>query len=343
MPVSTRKTACADSSLPRSQVSDRHRRRAHHEVHNARPPAPRRGLRDHRTGEERARPGRLRRSVDEEGPGGHDDHLARPAAAIADLGPRQGTVSTRRLPGRDRHPGLLRRPPQPLAARHEREHQRPAAPVLPQRHRLVPLDRRGPRRRRSRAQQQTTQDPRLEDPGRGHERAPTLAPTSRCCVDRLSPVSTPRSATPTGSSKPACKPRSGPSVTATTTPWPRPSTACTRPNSCSGKDRGREPTTSSSRPWDGSTGSTTPGCTRPWATGPQPRSNPSTTVRSTPPSDRSWENPPCSEPGAIHDRHMGLLTIWLSVGAAEDPVELGSDDDGSSCCDGALDTPEQSA
>src|SRR5450756_194789 len=112
--------------------------------------------------------------------------------------------------------------------------------------------------------------------------------------------STPRSATPTGSSKLACRLRSGASATATTTPWPRPSTACTRPSSCSGKDRGREPTTSSSRPWAGSTGSTTPGCTPPSTTGPQPRLNPSTTVRSTPPSTCSWENPPCSEPGAIH-------------------------------------------
>src|SRR5665647_3960239 len=120
--------------------------------------------------------------------------------------------------------------------------------------------------------------------------------------------STPRSATPTGSSKLACRLRSGASATATTTPWPRLSTACTRPSSCSGQDRGREPTTSSSRPWDGSTGSTTPGCTPPWATGPQPRSNPSTTVRTTPPSDRSWENPPCSEPGAIHTPIDNLKT-----------------------------------
>ena len=37
--------------------------------------------------------------------------------------------------GRDRHPGLLRRPAEPLATRHEREHQRAPAPVLPQRHR----------------------------------------------------------------------------------------------------------------------------------------------------------------------------------------------------------------
>ena len=50
--------------------------------------------------------------------------------------------------GRDRHPGLLRRPAKPLAARHEREHQRAAAPVLPQGHRPLPLDRRRDRSRR---------------------------------------------------------------------------------------------------------------------------------------------------------------------------------------------------
>ncbi len=43
--------------------------------------------------------------------------------------------------GRDRHPGLLRRSAEPLAARHEREHQRAAAPVLPQRNRPRSLER----------------------------------------------------------------------------------------------------------------------------------------------------------------------------------------------------------
>ena len=40
---------------------------------------------------------------------------------------------------------------------------------------------------------QTAQDTRLEDIRRGPERAPTLAPTSRCCDDRLSPGCDPRS------------------------------------------------------------------------------------------------------------------------------------------------------
>ena len=44
------------------------------------------------------------------------------------------------------------RPAQPLAARHQRKHQRPAAPVLPQRHRPGPLEQRRTRRRRRRAQ-----------------------------------------------------------------------------------------------------------------------------------------------------------------------------------------------
>ena len=58
---------------------------------------------------------------------------------------------------------LLLRPAQPLAARHEREHQRPAAPVLPQGHRPEPPQPRRPRRRRRRAQQPASQDTRLED------------------------------------------------------------------------------------------------------------------------------------------------------------------------------------
>ena len=36
-----------------------------------------------------------------------------------------------------------------------------------------------------RDQQPTPQDPRLEDPGRSVQRAATVAPTTRCCIDRL--------------------------------------------------------------------------------------------------------------------------------------------------------------
>ena len=110
--------------------------------------------------------------------------------AVADLGPRQGAVRARPVQGRHRHRRLLRRPALALAARHEREHQRPAAPVLPQRHRPVPLEPRRPPRRPGRDQQPAPQDPRLEDARRGLRRAATVAPTSRCCNDRLSPGNT---------------------------------------------------------------------------------------------------------------------------------------------------------
>ena len=94
-----------------------------------------------RAGQERARPRRLRRRRDEGRPHHDDDHDARRAAAVTDLGPRQGTLRARAVQDRHRHRRLLRRPALTLAARHEREHQRPAAPVLPQGHRPVPLDR----------------------------------------------------------------------------------------------------------------------------------------------------------------------------------------------------------
>ena len=63
-------------------------------------------------------------------------------------------------------------PQQPLAARHQREHQRAAAPVLPQGHRPRPPQRRGPRRRRRRAEQPAAQDARLENPRRSARRVP---------------------------------------------------------------------------------------------------------------------------------------------------------------------------
>ena len=63
-------------------------------------------------------------------------------------------------------PGLLLRPGQPLAARLEREHQRPAAAVLPQGHRPVRPHPRPPRRRRRRTQRPPTQNARLGNPSR---------------------------------------------------------------------------------------------------------------------------------------------------------------------------------
>ena len=71
--------------------------------------------------------------------------------------------------------GLLLRSAEPVAARHQREHQRAAAPVLPQGHRPRPPQRRRPRRRRRRAQRPAAQDARLAHPGRGPQRAPRAA------------------------------------------------------------------------------------------------------------------------------------------------------------------------
>ena len=61
---------------------------------------------------------------------------------------------------RHRHPGLLLRPAQALAARLEREHQRAAAPVHAQGHRPVRAHRRRPRPLRPKPQRPPPQDPR---------------------------------------------------------------------------------------------------------------------------------------------------------------------------------------
>ncbi len=102
---------------------------------------------------------------------------------------RGGELAGHAAHPRDRHEGLLRRPALALAAAHEREHQRAASPVLPQGHRPVAVERRGPRGRRTDGQQPTPQGPRLEDPRRGLHRTATLARTIRCCTDRLNPPS----------------------------------------------------------------------------------------------------------------------------------------------------------
>ncbi|GGU61250.1 hypothetical protein GCM10010178_61890 [Lentzea flava] len=65
-----------------------------------------------------------------------------------------------------RHPGLLLRPGQSLATRLQREHQRPATPVLPPRHRPLRPQRRTPRVRRRRTQRPPTQNARLRHPSR---------------------------------------------------------------------------------------------------------------------------------------------------------------------------------
>ena len=132
---------------------------------------------------------------------GVDDEAARAAAQDPHLGPREGTLRPCAVRARHRNKGVLRRSALALAAADKREHERAAAPVLPEGHRPVPVVGRGPRSRRPRDQQPAPQDPRLEDPRRGLRRAATLTSTTRCCIDRLNSPSTPRSTSP---------------------PWPRP-------------------------------------------------------------------------------------------------------------------------
>ena len=84
-------------------------------------------------------------------------------ASLADLGPRQRDGRARSVQREDRCPGLLLRPAQSLAARQQREHQRPATPVLPQTHRDRALHPSRSRRRRRRTQRTPSTNPRMED------------------------------------------------------------------------------------------------------------------------------------------------------------------------------------
>jgi transposase, IS30 family len=105
-----------------------------------------------------------------------------------DMGPGTGDVQPHpdRRGHRARH--LLLRSPLALAARHQRKHQRPAAPVLPERHRSVGLPPRLPLLRRRRAQPPPAQTTRLAQPRRSPR--PATVPPARSaqrCVDRLNP------------------------------------------------------------------------------------------------------------------------------------------------------------
>jgi hypothetical protein len=96
-----------------------------------------------------------------------------------DLGPRQRDVRPPRAHRLDGSAGLLLRTPLPLAARHEREHQRDTPPVLP----LERGPRRGHRapaqRGRSRAEWSASKDPPV-----GHSSPP---PRPARSLDRLRP------------------------------------------------------------------------------------------------------------------------------------------------------------
>jgi IS30 family transposase len=81
------------------------------------------------------------------------------------------------FPRRHRRHRLLLRPPLALAARLKREHQRPAPPVLPQKHRPVHPRPRRPASRRRQPQRPPSPNPRMDD---------TLRETQRTrCNDRL--------------------------------------------------------------------------------------------------------------------------------------------------------------
>src|SRR5690606_12127626 len=213
------------------------------------------------TGEERPITWRLRRRRDERRAHGIDDEVARAAAQDPHLGPWEGARRSRAVRARYRHEGVLRRPSLALAATDEREHERVAAPVLPEGHRPVEVVRSGSRSRSSCNQQPPPQDSRLENPRRGSRRPATLTTTARCCNDRLNSPSTRRLPSLLVWSRPESTPQSARSATRWTTPWRRPPSARSRTNSSAARARGATSTTSKSKPSTGSTGSTTSGPT----------------------------------------------------------------------------------
>jgi hypothetical protein len=119
-------------------------------------------------------------------------------------------------------------------------------------------------------------------------------------------------ATPTGSTPPAPCGRSAARATPTTTPPPSPSSACSRPSSSAAEGRGRASTTSSSRPWSTSTGSTTAACTAPAATSHPSSTSSSTTVRSPPSALRPRQNQASIEPRAAQFC-VGRSTVYRAI------------------------------
>lgn len=91
--------------------------------------------------EARAPAQRLRRRRDERRVDGIDEHAPGATAQDADLGSREGALRTRPVRPGHRHDGVLRRPALALAAADERERQRAAAVVLPERHGPAQMDR----------------------------------------------------------------------------------------------------------------------------------------------------------------------------------------------------------
>ena len=91
-------------------------------------------------------------------------------------------------------------------------------------------------------------------------------------------ASTSRCATPKPWPMPAHDPRSEPSETPTTTRWLRRSTASTKPSWCTAAGPGGPSNNSNWRPWNGSGGTTPPGCTPSLGTAAQTSSSKITTL-----------------------------------------------------------------
>jgi hypothetical protein len=155
-------------------LGHRHARGAHDALHDAAAPAAQGGLRHRRARQERAAAGRTRCRGGARGDHPHDHNLARAAATVSDLGPGCGDEPARAATDRGRRSGVLLRSPQPVAARHEREHQRAFAPVLPEGHRSQHARCRRPRGRGGCPQRQAAQDAWREDTGRGAGPSPAI-------------------------------------------------------------------------------------------------------------------------------------------------------------------------
>ena len=97
---------------------------------------------------------------------GRNHPTARAAPPVADLGLPQGDGRARALHGRHRRAGLLLRLAEPLVARHEREHERAAPPVLTEGGRPARPHAGRPRRGRHGTQRAAAGDARLAEPRR---------------------------------------------------------------------------------------------------------------------------------------------------------------------------------
>src|ERR1700676_2707181 len=101
--------------------------------------------------------------------------------------------------------------------------------------------------------------------------------------------------------------------------WPRPSTVSTKPRSSFGAGRGGRSTPSSSRPWNGSIGSTIAGCWSPSATSRRPRPRSTTTPRWTNQLWRRDSNETASgKPGAFSSTlHVAHVLVWFEYHSTE--------------------------